>query len=238
MDRLHLVQTRGLSIFSQLQLEEALVRTDDHLWCLVNEGSPPAIVLGISGQLDEVDHERAASQHIPLIRRFSGGGTVVVDEGTLFVTFLGPKSSLRIPCFPEPIMRWTGSFYAQALKLPQFAVRENDYVIDQRKCGGNAQYFRKDHWLHHTSFLWTYQQDRMACLNMPRRTPSYRCGREHHDFLTPLSDHIVSLEFFLSALRDTLALHFHITHVPLAQLNAVLRRPHRRVTQLLNTASS
>ena len=52
-----------------------------------------------------------------------------------------------------------------------------DYVFGHRKFGGNAQAITKDRWLHHTSFLWDYQQDRMALLKLPARAPEYRAVR-------------------------------------------------------------
>lgn len=46
----NVVRLRGCSIFRMLQLEEALLRTDDRNWLLLNEGTDqPAIVMGISG---------------------------------------------------------------------------------------------------------------------------------------------------------------------------------------------
>lgn len=230
MDRLHLLQFQGLPVLEQLQLEEALLRADDRFWCLINRGTSPAIVMGISGKVEEIDLECARRHDLPIIRRFSGGGTVVVDQDTLMVTFLGPKEVLEVPCFPEPIMRWTGGFYAQGLGIPDFAVRENDYVIGDLKCGGNAQYLRKERWLHHTSFLWDYTGSRMACLKMPRRTPEYRKGRTHGAFLTSLKRYLPSLDQALVGLRLALESHFNLVDVDPALAHAITTRPHRKAT--------
>jgi len=61
-----------------------------------------------------------------------------------------------------------------------------DYVLGQRKFGGNAQAISKDRWLHHTSFLWDYEQHHMELLKHPSRTPEYRAGRDHSEFIVPL----------------------------------------------------
>ena len=50
---LHVVSLEGMSIFEQLQLEEALFRADTRSWCLWNRGVAPAIVLGLSSKLEE-----------------------------------------------------------------------------------------------------------------------------------------------------------------------------------------
>jgi len=63
-----------------------------------------------------------------------------------------------------------------------------DYALGQKKFGGNAQAISKDRWLHHTSFLWDYEQDRMALLKQPLRAPEYRAGREHSEFIIPLKN--------------------------------------------------
>ena len=48
-------------IYDQLLLEEALLRSDTRNWCIISEGSPPAIVMGISGKKHElIDCARAA----------------------------------------------------------------------------------------------------------------------------------------------------------------------------------
>lgn len=49
-----------------------------------------------------------------------------------------------------------------------------DYVLGDKKFGGNAQSIIKDRFLHHTSFLWDYQDFRMAYLKLPQRAPTYR----------------------------------------------------------------
>ncbi len=46
----HLLQLQNMPILEQLRLEEALLRADDRNWILINRGSPPAIVMGISGK--------------------------------------------------------------------------------------------------------------------------------------------------------------------------------------------
>ena len=185
-----LLHLRSHPIQDQLLIEEALLRGNDQNWCIINEGSPPAIVMGISGKKEElIDCDRAARDKIPVIQRFSGGGTVIVDENTLFVTFICEKHLHDFPPYPEPIMRWTAEIYHDALCHPLFRLRENDYVIGDRKFGGNAQYIKKNRWLHHTSFLWDYSPSRMDYLLHPKKTPAYREGRTHLDFLCRMAEY-------------------------------------------------
>lgn len=186
---INLIELRNVPIFEQLQLEEALLRTDSRNFCIINQGTPKAIVMGISGQPESLLHlPLVRKDNIPVIRRFSGGGTVIVDEETLLITFIFSKNGMDVPPFPEPILRWSADLYADAWKIPGFALLENDYIIHNKKCGGNAQYIQKDRWLHHTSFLWSYKAENMAYLQLPSKRPKYRQDRPHQEFLCSLKD--------------------------------------------------
>jgi len=188
-----ILRFKSKPIFEQLQLEEALLRTNQGNWLIINEGSPTAIVMGISGKTEElVNCELTQRDKIPVIRRFSGGGTVVVDQDTLFVSWIFQSNHLPIQPFPEHILRWTTEFYQKALPIPNFSLTENDYTIGHLKCGGNAQYLRKDRWLHHTTFLHKYDTNKMAYLLHPKKEPKYRGKRLHADFLTTLEEHLES----------------------------------------------
>lgn len=188
----------NLSILKQLEIEEALLRTSTENWCLINHGSPRHIVLGNSSDPKElVNLPLALQENVPLIQRFSGGGTVVVDEDTLFVTFIIQKQA-----FPREILEWTGEIYREALGLSDFQVRENDYTIGDKKVGGNAQYLRSGRFLHHTSFLWDFKEKNMDLLLHPKRQPVYREERSHLEFLTKLKKTISKEEFFKKLLHS------------------------------------
>jgi lipoate-protein ligase A len=233
----HFLHLSGYSIFAQLVLEEALLRADTRNWCLVNEGSSRAIVMGISGDPRTlIACERAAADRIPVIKRFSGGGTVIVDEDTLFVTWICQKELHPFPCYPEPILRWTEELYRSVLRLPSFRLKENDYALGDRKCGGNAQYLRKERWLHHTSFLWDYQPHNMTYLLHPPKAPVYRRGRGHDAFLCRLRDHYPSRERLLHSLKEELRARYTLVESSLAEAQEVIRQPHRTTTCALTCA--
>lgn len=64
---------------------------------------------------------------IPIIRRFSGGGTVIVDRGTIFVTLICNKDAVPdIQPFPRSIMSWSGLLYDQVFEgIGDFHLHEN-----------------------------------------------------------------------------------------------------------------
>ena len=86
---LYLIEQNQMPIFEQLQLEEALLRTDERNVCIINHGSPRAIVTGLSNEIETlIDGELVRRDSVSVIKRFSGGGTVIIDEDTLFISFL------------------------------------------------------------------------------------------------------------------------------------------------------
>lgn len=231
---LHLVHLSKYPIIEQLKMEEALLRGDHRNWCLINEGSPPAIVMGISGKMHElVDIPRAKEMNIPLIRRFSGGGTVVVDENTLFVTFILQKELHGFACYPEPIFRWSDEIYRSLFPNSLIQLKENDYVIGEKKCGGNAQYIKKDRFLHHTSFLWDFEQNKMDLLLHPKKTPSYRQDRAHSDFVVKLCEHLPEKNSLFNALKKELAKRYKVIDVAADEISSLLSGEHRIATECI-----
>ena len=219
---IHLIHLKDVSILEQLQLEEILLREDTRNFCILNAGSPPAIVMGISGKPQElIDMSKACDLGIPIIKRFSGGGTVVVDENTLFVTFLCNKQEFSFPSYPERIMKWSEAFYEKAFQIPEFALKEHDFTIGNCKCGGNAQYIKKKRWLQHTSFLWNYCPHKMESLLIPRKVPRYREERNHEDFLCTLNDYLPTKQTFFDQVKKALSSQFEMIPLDISPLEYI-----------------
>lgn len=191
----------AMSLLDMLALEEALLRADARHWCLLARGAPapapPTIVLGMAGKLDALVHvEAARGAGAVALRRFTGGGTVVVDGGTSLVSFVvGRGAAAGGPLFPRDIMAWSGALYAPVFAAllpppaPPFSLVEHDYCLGDHKFGGNAQALSRDRWVHHTSFLWRTTPAHLALLKLPEKRPAYRRSRAHGDFLTTLEEH-------------------------------------------------
>lgn len=234
---LNLVQLNSVPILQQLQWEEALLRADQNNWCLFNQGSPPAIVMGISGKVQQlIDPHKFEHSPLPLIRRFSGGGTVVVDENTLFVTLICQTGALSIPPFPRPLMQWTAENLYRPLFAPSlFQLQENDYVLAGRKWGGNAQSIIKGRWLHHSSLLWDYRSDYMDYLSLPPKIPAYRQGRSHNDFLCRLRDYWPQAHIFQEKILEQFSPFFTLVQRKKEELAEIAALPHRKTTSQLET---
>jgi lipoate-protein ligase A len=188
--------------------------------------------MGISGVPSLLlDLHKVKNDNIPVFQRFSGGGTVIVDETTLFVTFILSKSALPILPFPEPILRWSADLYRSAWEIPGFDLRENDYIIHDRKCGGNAQYIQKERWLHHTSFLWDFRAENMEYLLLPQKRPQYRKDRPHGEFLCRMKDAGRNPDQMIESLRRELVKRFYIEDFSPGSLKT---GPHRRAARQIS----
>ncbi|KAK6123302.1 hypothetical protein DH2020_042953 [Rehmannia glutinosa] len=208
---INLLRLKGVPILQQLHLEERLLRTSSDNWCIINDGTiDPTIVMGISGKPQELlEIESILRDDIPVIRRFTGGGTVIVDQGTIFVTFICNKDAVPgLQSYPQPIMSWSSLLYKkvfQGIEISGFArmidyasctaVVLSDYVLGDRKFGGNAQSITKNRWVHHTSFLWDYEISNMGYLKLPKRAPEYRQARDHLEFICRMKDYISRSSF-------------------------------------------
>eukprot|EP01018_Ginkgo_biloba_P024781 Gb_39005 [translate_table: standard] len=129
---MRLLRVKGIPVLQQLHLEERLFRTTPHNWCIINDGTnAPTIVMGISGQPEQlIEVQPVLRDRIPVIKRFSGGGTVIVDSGTVFVTLICNQNAVpNLQLYPRPIMSWTEQLYSPVFKgVADFRLREHGIV--------------------------------------------------------------------------------------------------------------
>ncbi|KPK32858.1 MAG: hypothetical protein AMS24_02990 [Chlamydiae bacterium SM23_39] len=201
---INLIKTKNLNILKQLQLEEYIFKKREDSWCIINEGTEKTIVLGVSNDINShVNMELIKKNKIPIIKRFTGGGSVIVDKNTIFVTFIISKKNLNFS-YPEEIFKWSENFYKKIFKSKYFKLIENDYVFKKNKFAGSAQYIKKDKWLHHTSFLWDFEKKNMDLLLIPKKTPKYRKDRDHNNFLCNLQNFFQNKEEFIDKIITNL----------------------------------
>eukprot|EP01040_Poterioochromonas_malhamensis_P013159 gene13159-14442_t len=216
---LHTVALHEWKIFDQLHLEEILLRlTSDNFFIWNKDTTERAIVMGFSAKpADLLNMSKVKRDNIPVIRRYTGGGTVIVDESTLFASFIMNNTDADTQPYPREIMAWSEKIYAPAFNnaMPekdgiQFQLREHDYVIGDKKIGGNAQSIIKNRWIHHTSFLWNFNGENMEYLQLPKKRPEYRQSRKHTDFLLPISTRLSSIELLERNIFHELAKHYNL----------------------------
>ena len=127
---LRLVELPRWPIKRMLRLEEALVRHEPGNWCLITALPPqqPTVVVGLGGKPERLlDAVQLKKRPVPVVRRFTGGGTVVVNGGVVVTSLIVDKGCEACAPFPRDIMKWTESIYrkafSQMIDSDQFALR-------------------------------------------------------------------------------------------------------------------
>jgi lipoate-protein ligase A len=149
----------------------------------------PFAVLGYSNRVDqEVNTAFCSASGIPVLRRPSGGGTVLQGPGCLNYSLVlkiknGPMQTLT------GTNQWIMEQNRQALKMPDVQIQgTTDLTLGGLKFSGNAQRRKKDFLLFHGTFLLNFDISLIEkTLLMPSRQPAYRKKRSHREFLTNLN---------------------------------------------------
>jgi lipoate-protein ligase A len=151
----------------------------------------PAVVLGSGGRLaDDVDEDACDADAVPILRRASGGGTVLLGRGCLLYTLV-----LRYE--RDAVLNDIRSSYTFILGRIGQALTEGPGVVEQagisdlilagRKFSGNAQQRKRSFLLHHGTFLYDFDLALVPrYLREPPRQPEYRGDRAHLEFLRNL----------------------------------------------------
>ncbi len=168
-----------------LQAEEGQAGEVLRLW----EYPEPVVVLGSSCRIGvDVDVAACEAEGVPILRRSSGGGTVLWGCGCLLY-------SLVLDTEREPALESIRSSYLWILEriVECLGVQDlrvdgiSDLAIGDRKCSGNAQQRKKRYILHHGTLLHAFDIAGVGrWLKPPPREPEYRAGRMHADFLCNL----------------------------------------------------
>jgi lipoate---protein ligase len=164
------------------------------------------VVLGYGKQLErEVYRDECTARNIPILRRCSGGGTVLQGPGCFNYTLILPIASAPeletitgANCF---IMQRIRSIVALASLRDIEVCGHTDLVHAGRKFSGNAQRRKRRCLLFHGCFLIDFDLSLITrTLRLPEQQPVYRAAREHHDFIANLTlDRVTLQEQFVRA---------------------------------------
>lgn len=148
------------------------------------------VVLGYASKWKtETCEDYCRKNSVPILRRKSGGATVLQGPGCLnfsLVLHAHPQFGIRsdtrriMECHLDAISRLElpGNFEIQGI---------SDLTWNGKKFSGNAMRRGKNYFLFHGTFLYHFDLDRVSlALGHPDREPPYRAKRSHQDFLTNL----------------------------------------------------
>lgn len=149
-----------------------------------------AVVVGSGGSVPiDVNASACAADGVPVLRRASGGGTVVLGPGCLcFSLVLGYDHAPGlndIRASNRYILARTVN--ALAPLVPASVEGTSDLAVSGVKFSGNAQQRKRRFFLHHGTLLCGFDLARVASyLNAPERQPEYRRDRPHAAFVMNL----------------------------------------------------
>ncbi|HXD85749.1 MAG TPA: lipoate--protein ligase family protein [Urbifossiella sp.] len=189
---LHLLDLTLGDAAANLALDEALLLEAEagrggevlRLWELPDH----AVVVGAGGSAaNDVNRDACSRDGVPILRRGSGGGTVLLGPGCLCYSLV-----LRTDRAPgldliQPATRYVlgKMLNAIAAVVPGLMIAgTSDLAAGGVKFSGNAQQRKQRFFLHHGTLMAGFDLDRMTrYLHAPERQPDYRGGRAHREFV-------------------------------------------------------
>lgn len=149
-----------------------------------------AVVLGVSRAFEAEVHEAACRRHgVAVLRRASGGGTVVIGPGTVQYAFAILHPQDAEPPSLDAVKRACNDAVRRALAAAGVDSSletdpSGDLRAGDRKVGGLALRRRRQATLLHGTLLADADLARIAeVLRHPEREPAWRRRRGHLDFL-------------------------------------------------------
>jgi len=165
------------------------------------------VVVGYANKVaTEVNVAACEARGIPILRRCSGGGTVVQGPGclnyALVLQIISDGPTRNISTANQFIMERNRS--ALATLTSEVQVRgHTDLAIGALKFSGNSQRRRKHFLLFHGTFLLNFDLSLVTeLLPMPSLQPEYRHRRAHTSFITNLDAPVSAVKLALRKAWD------------------------------------
>lgn len=189
------------------------------------------VVLGYANKIaTETNPSVCRELGIPILRRCSGGGTVLQGPGCFNYSLVlrieddGPLSS--ISGTNDFIMQKHRACLADLLRGPVTQEGHTDLALGGIKFSGNAQRRRQRSLLFHGSFLLDLDISLVErALPLPSQQPSYRERRSHRDFLVNLGLPAAAVQ---SALCRAWQASEPLAEIPLAEIERLVREKYSR----------
>src|SRR5262245_9700543 len=180
------------TLADNLALDEALLLAAEagdggevlRLW----EWPASAVVLGAGGSIGiDVNETACQADDVPIHRRASGGGTVLLGRGCLLFSLVLSYERAAELRDVTASYRWILGRVADALRpvAPLEPVGISDLAWAGRKVSGNSQQRKSRHLLHHGTLLYGFDLPSIGSyLNSPERAPACWARRDHCEFVT------------------------------------------------------
>ena len=191
---------------------------DPQEWELLRLWEMPhrCVVIGRSSKIaQEVHVESCRRDGIPVLRRMSGGASIVAGPGCLMF-------SLLISLNKRPSCRALDEAHREVMGRVREAVQAAlvdaglemqvaiqgvcDLTIGNRKISGNALRIKRHWMMYHGTVLVNMPLEWISeYLATPPKRPEYRGDREHSRFVTSLAEQISQSDTTIERLRESIA---------------------------------
>jgi lipoate---protein ligase len=195
------------------------------------EPSDYFVVLGYANRAaDEVNLDFCRQAGVPVLRRCTGGGTVLQGTGclnySLILRFADVAGLHSISLTNQFVLDRQEKALGHVLGAKVDAQGCTDLVIGGHKFSGNAQRRRKRTLIFHGTFLLNFDIPMIEkTLRMPTKQPGYRANRSHTDFLTNLNVPAVRIK---DALREAWQASEEIEKLPFERVTWLVRQKYER----------
>ncbi len=168
----------------------------------------PSIIVGKhQNAFSEINYPFIKENHIPVIRRLSGGGSVYHDTGNLNFTFIVNSiegKQINFKRFTNLILE-----VLQHSGVPAVCNERNDILINGLKCSGNAEHIYKNRTLHHGTLLFS------SDLNNLRKALKGNYIKYEDKAVKSISSHVTNISeylpgtFSIEKFRDNIVNYIH-----------------------------
>lgn len=152
-----------------------------------------AVVLGRANRADaEVNLAACEAAQVPVLRRASGGGAVLVGPGCLMYSLLlsydiRPRFRVLDEVHRQ-VLATVAAGLNRLLDAPGLAAQgESDLTLGRHKVSGNSVRCKRNYLLYHGTLLYNFDLSLIErLLKPPTKQPKYRQAREHREFVANL----------------------------------------------------
>lgn len=170
------------------------------------------VIMGSSNSPDkECDSERCKKDGVPILRRYGGGGTVVLHDGCVVIS-IGTwmrdpyKNSTYFQLLNQAVINALAGKWTILKELEQAGI--SDICHKGFKVAGTSLFRSRQYLLFQVSLLVNPRIEVIeSYLQHPTKEPDYRQGRPHRSFIRGLSDLVTGMtpQLVAQVLEDGIA---------------------------------
>jgi len=191
------------------------------------------IALGRAGRVsEECFTEECSRDGIKIIRRISGGGTVLQGPGCLNYSAVLSYDSVPGYSDIQHSYYWILQDLAKGFLKKGHNVKFypiSDLTLNGRKFSGNAQARKRRYFLHHGTILFDLDLAKVPVyLHHPKREPDHRRNRRHMDFITNILIEREDIKNVVKDIFSPMAKEWSLTEEDLERLNDLVTDKYSR----------